>query len=352
MNRVATARKVARAHVQGIRQETQYTCMAASLAACLKALGKDVTERDVNKVMGAGPMKGARWEEALAASQYFGLRGTLVVPATIEMLRDWTDRGVPVMIAWNPEGRPWSHASVVVEVDDNDVVHVMDPNCPDPKEFFREVPLRDFYKKWMEPVGSSMIVRRPALAIELEVTQDGMPTEPQIRLAGKKERQQQKDRARARRLQQQGNPGKSEKSDAQKLKEKVRRQQMIEDGTYFQSGGGYHEPAKYQRREKHKKDWSREASTRTAGRRLEKDYYKQLEKHPELEIELSNLIDQARYSGASDAGDVITAIETLIYDAGWEGSRIDGWLKKLAQVYRVDLKGLYAGGVEDGEKYR
>jgi len=123
--------------------------------------------------MGCQAMRGASWEEALATVQYFGCRGTLVVPATLQMLKDWTDRGVPVMIAWNPEGRPWSHASTVCDVEEDGTVHIMDPNIPDPSINFRKIPKEEFFKKWMEPVGDKLIIRRPALAIELEVTPDG-----------------------------------------------------------------------------------------------------------------------------------------------------------------------------------
>lgn len=162
----------AKANVPGLRQETQFTCMAASLCGALRAWGKDVTEADVNRVMGCQAMRGASWEEALATAQYFGMRGTLVVPATLQMLQDWTSRHIPVMIAWNPEGRPWSHASTVYDVDD-EVVHVMDPNIPDPSQTTRRVPRSDFYKLWSEKVSDSLIVRRPAMAVEREVTTDG-----------------------------------------------------------------------------------------------------------------------------------------------------------------------------------
>jgi len=163
----------ARAKVPGLRQETQFTCMSASLCGALRAWGKPVTEADVNKVLRCQAMRGATWEEALATAQYFGMRGTLVVPATLEMLRDWTSRGIPVMIAWNPEGRPWSHASTVYDVDEDDNVYVMDPNIPDPSRTTRVVPKDQFYKLWSEKVNDSLIVRRPALAIEREITPEG-----------------------------------------------------------------------------------------------------------------------------------------------------------------------------------
>lgn len=170
------ADKTAKAAVPGFRQETQFSCMAASLAACLKAHGKDQTEADVNRVMGAGAMRGATWEDLTAAAQYFGMRSTLVIPSTVNQLRAWNDRGIPVVIAYNPEGRPWSHASVVFDVTGegpDTMIHIMDPNIPDPDETVRVMSKSDFYKIWGESLGDKMLIRRPACAVEREVTPDG-----------------------------------------------------------------------------------------------------------------------------------------------------------------------------------
>jgi len=168
-----TVNKKSSANIKSIRQTTQFSCMAASLASTLYACGKNFTEDEVNEVLGATPLHGASWEQALATVQYFGCRGTLVVPATLRMLKKWTDAGIPVMIAWNPENRPWSHASVVFDIDVESNVKVMDPNIPDPEQTIRVIPKEEFYKKWVEQVGENLIVRRPAMAVEREVTSDG-----------------------------------------------------------------------------------------------------------------------------------------------------------------------------------
>jgi len=162
----------ARANVDPVLQRTQYTCMSASMCMALRALGLDCTEDEVNRVMGARPMKGAAWEHALACGQHYGMRCTLTVPATVNQLKEWTDRGVPVMIAWNPEGRPWSHASLVFDVEEDGTVHVADPNLPDPDQTVRVVPRGDFYKKWYEK-WPDYLVRRPAMAIEREISPGG-----------------------------------------------------------------------------------------------------------------------------------------------------------------------------------
>ena len=174
--------KTAKAEITPIRQRTQFTCMAASMSMALGAHGIDADEGVVNKVMGAAPLRGASWEDALACAQYFGCRATLVSPTTIGQLQAWTDAGTPVLIAWNPEGRPWSHASLVFDVQGS-TVFVADPNIPDPTQTVREVSLDEFYHKWMENHGD-YLVRRPAMAIEREISLEGRPMKATERLAG------------------------------------------------------------------------------------------------------------------------------------------------------------------------
>ena len=164
--------KSAKANLTPIRQRTQYTCMGASLSMALSAQGVDADEDTVNKVMGCKPMQGASWEQAIGAAQHFGMRATLVSPCALSQLKDWTDRGVAVMIAWNPEGRDWSHASCVFDVDDDGNIHIADPNIPDPDQTVRVIPKDEFFKKWFEK-WPNYLVRRPALAIEREITKDG-----------------------------------------------------------------------------------------------------------------------------------------------------------------------------------
>ena len=173
----ASVAKTAAANLVPVRQRTQFTCMASSMGMCLGALGlQDCSEDTVNRVMGAAPMRGAAWEQALATAQHYGVRATLTVPATLSQVKEWTDAGKPVMIGWNPEGREWSHASVIFDVQPcpthGFMVHVADPNCPDPEQTVRVVPKGEFYAKWYEKFPN-YLVRRPALMLEREVTPEG-----------------------------------------------------------------------------------------------------------------------------------------------------------------------------------
>ena len=167
--------KTAKANVTPVRQRTQFSCMSTSMMMCLQANGMETNEDEVNAVMGARPMKGASWEQALACAQHYGMRGILMVPCTVKQLKTWTDQGVPVMIAWNPEGREWSHASVVFDVTESEaglMVHVADPNIPNPDKTTRVMTEDEFYGKWFEK-WPNYLVRRPGLAIMREISPEG-----------------------------------------------------------------------------------------------------------------------------------------------------------------------------------
>ena len=165
-------KKEAAAAVIPVRQRTQFSCMSTSMMMALKANGMETDEDTVNRVMGAMPLQGASWENAIACAQHYGMRVHLICPATLRQVKEFTDRGTPVMIAWNPEGREWSHASVIFDVDDDLTVSVADPNIPDPDQTVRIVPKDDFYHKWFEK-WPHYLVRRTAMAIEREITPDG-----------------------------------------------------------------------------------------------------------------------------------------------------------------------------------
>jgi hypothetical protein len=172
--------KLGKADVNPVRQQTQYNCVTTSLAMALQALGVSEEEcriERVNKVVGAMPLQGAAWEPMLAAANHYGMRATLTLPSTVAQLKSWTDAGKPVVIAWNPEGREWSHASLVFDVTEDAehgfLVHIADPNIPDPEETVRVVPKKEFYSKWYEKAPQGYMIRRPACFIEREITAEG-----------------------------------------------------------------------------------------------------------------------------------------------------------------------------------
>ena len=165
--------KSAKANVIPKRQRTQYSCMTTSVSMCLQALGNEYADEEtVNKTLGAMPMRGACWEQALACCSHYGFRSTLIVPATLPQLKEYLDQGFPIVIAYNPEGKDWSHASVIFDIDDELNVHIADPNMADPDETVRVMSKNDFYKVWNEPYNGYTI-RRPAMVIQPEISKDG-----------------------------------------------------------------------------------------------------------------------------------------------------------------------------------
>ena len=269
--------KSAAADVGPRRQRTQYTCMTTSMTMCLHANGMEATEDEVNKVMGAKPMQGASWEQAFAAAQHYGMRVTFICPATLKQIKEYTDGGVPVMIAWNPEGRPWSHASVVFDVDDEMNVSVADPNIPDPDETVRMVTKTEFYGKWYEKWPDYM-VRRPAMAVEREVTSDGRQM-----VASRKtlESAMNNEQLASRWLLAKKAPQNTTKTQDEKKREKNKvtvepstprsdaQRKFIEDRAKGTGGSGVHKNRDKaveegrSRKGKHKKDWTdREAAFR------------------------------------------------------------------------------------------
>ncbi len=166
-------------NIKPIRQQTQFTCVSASISMALNSLGFQTTEADIDQLVQAQPMDGADWVKIISCLQHFGCRSNLVVPSTVNQIKNWTDQGKPVLISWNPESKPWSHASVVfdVQTDQSGItkVFVADPNIPDPNQTVRVVPSEIFYRKWVEKDALPNI-RRPALFIEREIDRNGHPT--------------------------------------------------------------------------------------------------------------------------------------------------------------------------------
>ena len=174
-----SSRQATKVKINPIRQQTQFTCVSASISMALNSLGFQTTEADIDQLVQAQPMDGADWVKIISCLQHFGCRSNLVVPSTVNQIKNWTDQGKPVLISWNPENKPWSHASVVfdVQTDQSGItkVFVADPNIPIPDQTVRVVPSEIFYRKWVEKDALPNI-RRPALFIEREIDRNGHPT--------------------------------------------------------------------------------------------------------------------------------------------------------------------------------
>jgi hypothetical protein len=222
------------------------------MSMALMALGVNPKECGtdlVNEVMGARPMKGAAWEQALACAQHYGVRGTLVCPSTVPQLKSWTEAGKPVMISWNPEGREWSHASVVFDVTDElpspvppectitgesgPWVWVADSNIPNPEKTVRIVCADVFYSKWFEK-WPNYLVRRPAMMLDREITPEGRQVMASARTASwESERRQDKRQELRSELWEEDNPGLAAYRENQRKEKELRETQTSFIQNYF-----------------------------------------------------------------------------------------------------------------------
>ncbi len=175
-----TKTHISKPKIVPIRQRTQFSCVASSATMCLNAFGYNLTEDQADRFfIQAEPFVGASWDDLMGCMQYFGLRTTLVVPSTVRQLKTWIEAGSPVIISWNPEGKQWSHSSVVFDVLEKDgklFVCVADPNISNPTQTVRVLPEDDFYKCWYSFGRKGVVIRRPAMRIEREIDGNGKQT--------------------------------------------------------------------------------------------------------------------------------------------------------------------------------
>jgi hypothetical protein len=261
--------KKAYVEIEPQRQPNQYSCTATSLSMALQALGIPKFEssvQQVNAVLGAVPLHGASWDQVAGAASHFGCRATLIVPATLEIVKNWTDAKKPVLIGWNT-GNDWSHASLIFDVTDTQV-YIADPNLPNPSENIKILKHNDFYDKWWEKSNEGYKIRRPAMAIEREITPEGK----QVVANMSKESGKTK-------------PTTPPKKDPNKIEIKAPgkrnevQQQVIKDRAKGTGGAGAHRNREddlasgRSRKEKHKKDWKdKEAAENVASRYFTASY--------------------------------------------------------------------------------
>jgi hypothetical protein len=137
----------------------------------------------------------------------------------------------------------------------------------------RVVPKAEFYAKWYEK-WPNYLVRRPAMAIEREITTDGRQVMASDFMAGKKEQRSQKDKGMARFLKH-GPVRPAEKSDAAKAMGKAQWDARKEEGRAGLPGAGlgagYHkDKSRYDRGEG--KRIEREAGSLTQPLMTRRDY--------------------------------------------------------------------------------
>jgi hypothetical protein len=82
-----------------------------------------------------------------------------------------------------------------------------------------------------------------------------------------------------------------------------------------------------------------------ASRSLEMDMHRLQKRHPDIADEIGHLEE---FESFREANDVISGLEMLAYDTGYEGGgRLPRWMLKVGRVLKVDVESLRKGGAED-----
>jgi len=132
--------------------QTPGFCGPASLKMVLDYYGISVSEAEIAGISGASREKGTPIEGLIKAARHFGFQVFLKKNSTLDDLRYFVKREIPVIVDWFLEDE--GHYSVVVDIDKKNIV-LMDPFL---KRVFiyvrkRKMPLEKFFKVWFDFPG-------------------------------------------------------------------------------------------------------------------------------------------------------------------------------------------------------
>lgn len=144
--------------VDAHQQQTLYTCSAASLLAVLGHWGARIDEPTLARIIGARPEIGATPFQIAQAARRLGFNAEVRSLRSIQELRSYTDRGIPVILNVLSFYRPGQgHFVVATRVDDRHVT-IMDPNAP---SNWRVLTWTDLDHRWLGRNRGAVIVSPP-----------------------------------------------------------------------------------------------------------------------------------------------------------------------------------------------
>lgn len=139
-------------------QSRPYTCVAACLRAVLAALGTPYPEDDLARVCNTGP-SGTTLADAAAGVRSLGFNVLFVSEATFEMLTEWLQRGVPMIVGIAADevvhGATGGHAVVVCGLEQGQVI-VVDPAIGAEQR----LELETFLRAWRRRGNRGLVVLR------------------------------------------------------------------------------------------------------------------------------------------------------------------------------------------------
>ena len=152
-------------------QETLHAgmCGPASLKMVLEYYGVEKTEKELAELCGTDSNFGTSDEGLKRAAEGIGFTVEIKNNSTLDDIRRWLDKKVPVIVNWFTRGRmdyddsevPDGHLSVVVGLDD-EYIYLQDPEIG----VLRKISRDDFMKVWFDFKGEyiedwdDMIIRQ------------------------------------------------------------------------------------------------------------------------------------------------------------------------------------------------
>lgn len=133
-------------------RETPGFCGPASLKMVLDYYGVSVSEADLAKLSGTTKEKGTSIKGLIRAAKHFGFRVFLKKNSTLNDIRYFIKRKIPVIVDWFSEDD--GHLSVVVDIDKKNIV-LMDPQLSKILIFIRrrKFSTETFHRIWFDFPG-------------------------------------------------------------------------------------------------------------------------------------------------------------------------------------------------------
>lgn len=124
-------------------KQSKSFCGPASLRMVLAYYGLRVSERKLALLSGATRAGGVEGEGLLAAAKRLGFSGKIIDKASMEMIRTYIEKNVPVIVSWFSVNE--GHYSVVVGIDKK-YIYLVDPEYGKIIRFL----ITNFLKVWFD----------------------------------------------------------------------------------------------------------------------------------------------------------------------------------------------------------
>ncbi len=145
-----------------VRQATDYTCGIGALESVLAYYGIETREDELAKLLKSDPKNGTAYQRIAKHAQEQGCEVRIIKNMTMQELKSFLDRQVPVIClvqAWGDDPsqyeRGWKNGHYVVAAGyDEKNIYLMDPST---LGNFAYVPIESFLKRWHDTDGKERL---------------------------------------------------------------------------------------------------------------------------------------------------------------------------------------------------